>query len=99
MEGLYTDWPDSDSLVSKIECSELSQLLPTLDSGMIPKMEACLKAVEAGVNAAHVIDGRTEHAVVLELLTSGGIGTMILPDNYDRADYPEGTVFRKDDNA
>ena len=99
VEGLYTDWPDSDSLVSKIECSELSQLLPTLDSGMIPKMEACLKAVEAGVNAAHVIDGRTEHAVVLELLTSGGIGTMILPDNYDRADYPEGTVFRKDDNA
>lgn len=99
VEGLYTDWPDSDSLVSKIECSELSQLLPTLDSGMIPKMEACLKAVEAGVNAAHVIDGRTEHTVVLELLTSGGIGTMILPDNYDRADYPEGTVFRKDDNA
>ncbi|AIT61010.1 acetylglutamate kinase [Corynebacterium doosanense] len=97
VEGLYTDWPNQDSLVSKIEASELSALLPTLDSGMIPKMEACLTAVTGGVNAAHVIDGRFAHSVLLELLTMGGIGTMVLPDNYVRDNYPEGTVFRKDD--
>lgn len=62
---------------------------------MIPKMESCLNAVRGGVSAAHVIDGRIAHSVLLELLTMGGIGTMVLPDNYDREDYPEGTVFRK----
>jgi acetylglutamate kinase len=96
VEGLYTDWPNRDSLVSKIVTSELENLLPDLDSGMIPKMESCLRAVRGGVSAAHVIDGRIAHSVLLELLTMGGIGTMVLPDDYDRADYPAGTVLRKD---
>lgn len=99
VEGLYTDWPDRESLVSKIDCGQLASLLPRLDSGMIPKMESCLKAVEAGVSAAHVIDGRIGHSVLLELLTPGGIGTMVLPNDYDKHDYPEGTIFRKDDAA
>ncbi|QPK80125.1 acetylglutamate kinase [Corynebacterium lizhenjunii] len=98
VEGLYTDWPNRDSLVSKIEAADLSAVLPGLDSGMIPKMESCLRAVEQGVNAAHVIDGRIAHAVLLELLTPGGIGTMVLPDGYQRTNYPDGTVFRKDDH-
>lgn len=97
VEGLYTDWPNTDSLVSKIEATQLAQLMPTLNSGMIPKMEAALHAVENGVSAAHIIDGRSEHAVILELLTMGGIGTMVLPDDYERSNYPEGTVLRKDD--
>lgn len=97
VEGLYTDWPNRDSLVSKIEVDNLKSLLPGLDSGMIPKMESCLMAVEGDVSAAHVIDGRIAHAVLLELLTTGGIGTMVLPNEYNREDYPEGTVFRKDD--
>ncbi len=96
VEGLYTDWPNKDSLVSKIQLAELEDILPGLDSGMIPKMESCLRAVQAGVSAAHVIDGRIAHSVILELLTMGGIGTMVLPDVYDRDNYPEGTVFRKD---
>ena len=96
VEGLYTDWPNKDSLLSKIETSELEAILPKLDSGMIPKMESCLRAVQGGVSAAHVIDGRIAHSVILELLTMGGIGTMVLPDNYDRENYPAGTVFRKD---
>ena len=99
VEGLYTDWPDRESLVSKIDCGQLVSLLPRLDSGMIPKMESCLKAVEAGVSAAHVIDGRIGHSVLLELLTPGGIGTMVLPNDYDKHDYPDGTIFRKDDAA
>ncbi len=97
VEGLYTDWPNKDSLVSKIKITELESILPGLDSGMIPKMESCLRAVQGGVSAAHVIDGRIAHSVILELLTMGGIGTMVLPDVYDRENYPEGTVFRKDD--
>ena len=98
VEGLYTDWPNRESLVSKIEVDKLRALLPGLDSGMIPKMESCLMAVEGGVSAAHVIDGRIAHAVLLELLTTGGIGTMVLPTDYNRENYPEGTIFRKDDN-
>ncbi|QYH19791.1 acetylglutamate kinase [Corynebacterium aquatimens] len=97
VEGLYTDWPDKDSLLSKIEVGELEKMMPRLDSGMIPKMEACLTAVKGGVRAAHVIDGRIAHSVLLELLTMGGIGTMVLPDAYDLAHYPDGTVFRKDE--
>ncbi|QGU01909.1 Acetylglutamate kinase [Corynebacterium kalinowskii] len=96
VEGLYTDWPNKDSLVSAIKSSKLRDILPKLDSGMIPKMESCLEAVDNGVAAAHVIDGRIAHSVLLELLTMGGIGTMVLPDGYDRDNYPDGTVFRKD---
>lgn len=99
VEGLYKDWPDRDSLVSTIEVDELDALLPELDSGMIPKMEACLNAVRGGVNAAHVIDGREAHSVVLELLTEGGVGTMVLPNNHRSRHYPGGTVLRKDDHA
>ena len=77
VERLYTDWPDRSSLVSYIGTGPLQQLLPSLDSGMIPKMEACLRAVTGGVDAAHVIDGRVEHSVLLEILTEGGIGTMV----------------------
>lgn len=97
VEGLYTDWPNKDSLLSKITLSELERMVPDLDSGMIPKMEACMTAVRGGVSASHVIDGRIPHAVLLELLTMGGVGTMVLPDDYVKTDYPEGTVFRKDD--
>ncbi|MBK4175101.1 acetylglutamate kinase [Corynebacterium macginleyi] len=97
VEGLYTEWPDKGSLVSKIAIDQLSGLLGGLSSGMIPKMESCLKAVQGGVSAAHVIDGRIDHSVLLELLTPGGIGTMVLPNDFEKHDYPEGTVFRKDD--
>ncbi len=97
VEGLYTDWPNKDSLLSKITLSQLESMMPGLDSGMIPKMEACMTAVKGGANAAHVIDGRIPHSVLLELLTTGGIGTMVLPDDYEKENYPEGTVFRKDD--
>ena len=77
VQGLYTDWPDKNSLVSRIAPDELEKLLPSLDTGMIPKMEACLSAIRGGVSAAHVIDGRVPHSVILELMTTGGIGTMV----------------------
>jgi acetylglutamate kinase len=80
VEGLYTDWPDRDSLVAKIGADRLEELLPGLTSGMVPKMEACLRAVRGAVPAAHVIDGRLAHSVLLEVFTSKGVGTMVLPD-------------------
>ena len=79
VEGLYTDWPDRGSLRTEIGADELEALLPSLASGMIPKMEACLRAVRGGVPRAHVIDGRVEHAVLLEVFTSDGVGTMVVP--------------------
>ena len=77
--GLYTRWPDLDSLVSEIDVATLTGLLPTLESGMVPKIEACLRAVGGGVPSAHVIDGRVEHCVLLELLTDEGSGTKVVP--------------------
>jgi acetylglutamate kinase len=79
VEGLYTSWPNRDSLVSEIDTATLSQLLPTLEAGMIPKVEACLRAVTAGVPSAHVIDGRVEHCVLVELFTDAGTGTKVVP--------------------
>ncbi|MGV9482681.1 acetylglutamate kinase [Gordonia aichiensis] len=77
VEGLYTDWPDRSSLTSEIDAAALAELLPRLDAGMVPKMEACLRAVRGGVPSAHVIDGRVPHSVLLELFTGEGIGTMV----------------------
>ncbi|MGW6423598.1 acetylglutamate kinase [Nocardia sp. NPDC055053] len=77
VEGLYTDWPDRSSLTSEIDATALAELLPRLDAGMVPKMEACLRAVQGGVPSAHVIDGRVPHSVLLELFTGEGIGTMV----------------------
>ena len=77
--GLYTDWPDTGSLISQIAGDELAALLPRLEAGMVPKMEACLRAVKGGVPAAHVVDGRVAHSTLLEVFTSEGFGTMVTP--------------------
>lgn len=79
VEGVYAKWPDRDSLLTEIDAAALEQLLPTLDAGMVPKMEACLRAVRGGVPSAHVIDGRLAHSVLLEMFTGEGIGTMVTP--------------------
>ncbi|WP_440709577.1 acetylglutamate kinase [Herbiconiux sp. YIM B11900] len=77
--GLYADWPNRDSLVSVIESEELRSLVPSLESGMIPKMAACLEAVDGGVAKAAIIDGREPHSVLLEVFTQGGFGTEVVP--------------------
>jgi len=77
VEGLYADWPASDEVISALTADELEILLPSLSSGMVPKMEACLRAVRGGVASAHVLDGRVPHAVLLEIFTDEGIGTMV----------------------
>ncbi|HVL85820.1 MAG TPA: acetylglutamate kinase [Pseudonocardia sp.] len=77
VEGLYADYPDPDSVITSLTAAELEPMLPHLESGMAPKMEACLRAVRGGVGQAHVIDGRVPHSVLLEVFTSEGVGTMV----------------------
>jgi acetylglutamate kinase len=78
VQGLYRDWPDTDSLISSLSAAELEGLLPGLESGMIPKMTACLDAVRGGVAKAAIIDGRLAHSVLLEAFTAEGIGTEVV---------------------
>lgn len=75
--GLYSDWPDRSSLISEITSVELRELIPSLESGMVPKMSACLEAVDGGVPKAHIIDGRDPHSILLEIFTESGVGTQV----------------------
>jgi len=79
--GLYADWPNSTEVIRQIGAADLATMLPGLAAGMIPKMEACLSAVLAGVPKATVIDGRVPHSLLLEIFTDEGIGTMVLGDS------------------
>jgi acetylglutamate kinase len=76
--GLYRDWPTCADFVHQISPADLRVMLGTLDAGMLPKMEACLQAVDGGVRRAHVVDGRIAHAVLVEVFTDSGIGTMVV---------------------
>jgi acetylglutamate kinase len=77
--GLYANWPDRDSILSVITADELRELIPRLESGMIPKMTACLHAVEGGVPKSAIIDGRAPHSILLEVFTTQGVGTEVVP--------------------
>ncbi|MBO9521196.1 MAG: acetylglutamate kinase [Nocardioidaceae bacterium] len=79
VEGLYRDYGNSDDVIGEISPEELGALMPSLDSGMIPKMQACLDALAGGVPRATVVDGREPHAVLLEIFTDEGVGTQVLP--------------------
>ncbi len=79
VEGLYANWPDNTELIDQLDAAELERIIPSLSSGMVPKMEACLTAVQGGVPQAHVLDGRVPHSLLLEIFTNEGIGTMVMP--------------------
>ena len=78
--GLYRTWPPATphDVISRLGADDLEAMLPTLASGMVPKMEACLRAVRGGVPRAHVIDGRLPHSLLLEVVTDAGVGTMVM---------------------
>jgi acetylglutamate kinase len=85
--GLYPRWNGQDAAaaaqarpISQLTVDELATLMPGLSDGMIPKMGACLSAVRGGVPQAHVLDGRLPHAILLEIFTDAGIGTMVVPN-------------------
>ncbi|HTJ74717.1 MAG TPA: acetylglutamate kinase [Acidimicrobiales bacterium] len=77
--GVLRDLADPDSLVSSASADELEKLIGdgTLTGGMIPKIASCVQAVRGGVRHAHILDGRVPHALLLEMLTRDGIGTMV----------------------
>jgi acetylglutamate kinase len=77
--GLYRDWPHSEDVIQEISPESLAALMPSLASGMVPKMGACLQAVQAGVPRATVVDVRLPHAATLEIFTDEGVGTQVLP--------------------
>ncbi len=91
VEGLYANWPERDSLISSVTVRQLRELLPSLESGMIPKMTACLQAVDGGVERAHIVDGRLAHSMLLEIFTAAGIGTQVVPDDDGPAGPYEGS--------
>lgn len=77
VEGLYGNWPDPSSLITSISTDQLRSMLDSLESGMIPKMRACLSAVDSGVPQAHIVDGRQPHSMLLEIFTTAGVGTQV----------------------
>jgi acetylglutamate kinase len=79
--GVYGDWPDETSLISRIDVQGMEQLIAggKVSEGMIPKLESCVSALRAGVRSAHVLDGRLPHALLLEFFTREGVGTMVRP--------------------
>jgi acetylglutamate kinase len=95
VEGLYRDWPDSDDVIGHISPEALEELMPTLASGMVPKMQACLNAVRGGVPRATVVDGREPHAVLLEIFTDDGVGTQVLPGAETKIRQARGTSEEK----
>lgn len=81
VEGVYKDVDDKSSFLSQLHMDEAKEYIRggIIAGGMIPKVEACLRALEAGAHKAHIIDGRLTHSIILEIFTSRGIGTMVLP--------------------
>ncbi|HEY8114165.1 MAG TPA: acetylglutamate kinase [Actinomycetes bacterium] len=90
--GLYRSWPATangstsrpdrqhgDGIIPRVRAGDLAKLFPAIEAGMAPKVEACLRAVRGGVPAAHIVDGRLPHAVLVEIFTDAGIGTMVVP--------------------
>jgi acetylglutamate kinase len=91
--GLYPRWSGTDvasalqaTPISQLTADQLEGLMPGLSDGMVPKMGACLSAVRGGVPQAHVLDGRLPHAILLEIFTDAGIGTMVVPGGADVSD-------------
>jgi len=79
VEGLYRDLGDEDSLISRVTIGELATLIDegSASAGMLPKLRSCVHAVERGVDRVHILDGRVQHALLLEIFTPEGIGTMV----------------------
>jgi len=81
VQGLRSNPEDPESLLARIDAATIDQMIASgaAAGGMIPKAEACALAVRGGVRAAHILDGRVPHALLVELFTDGGVGTMVTP--------------------
>ncbi len=88
VDGIYLDFSDKSTLIMRMALSEAVELAQsgTMSSGMIPKINACVTALSAGVKKAHIINGTTPHSLVLEIFTDSGVGTMIMRHQNDSID-------------
>jgi acetylglutamate kinase len=82
IEGVYKDPADPSTLISELHCAEARQLIADgyIGGGMLPKLNNCIEAIDAGVSRVHILDGRIAHCLLLEIFTNKGIGTAILGD-------------------
>ena len=87
IDSLYRDWPTCKEPVERIGVTAARAMVPTLESGMRPKLGACIEAVSRGVGQATIIDGRQPHSMLLEIFTNKGLGTMVVPD--EREEEPQ----------
>ena len=87
VDGLYRDFDDKSTLISRISLDEVREMVDKkqVSTGMIPKLRSCIRALDAGVHRAHILNGTTPHALLLEMLTDKGVGTMIVPPDGDAA--------------
>jgi acetylglutamate kinase len=83
VEGIYADPSDAKTLLSRLTLDEARDLVPTMAGGMLPKVESCIAALEGGVAQAHILDGRVQHSILLEVFTPEGIGTMLVPADWE----------------
>jgi acetylglutamate kinase len=85
VDGLYRDFSDPTSLISRFKLADAREMLASgeLTKGMIPKLQAVVTAMQAGVSRAHILNGTIPHSMLLEIFTNEGVGTMVLPDNQD----------------
>lgn len=102
VDGLYKDFDDKHSLISNMHLGEAQDMLVngTLSTGMIPKIQACVDALSAGVSRAYILNGTLAHSILLEMFTDHGVGTMIVPDDDEEtpegfSEYPEGNLASK----
>jgi acetylglutamate kinase len=84
VEGVLANPGDESSLIQRMDRSALADLLPSIGGGMLPKLGSVAAALEAGVTRAHILDGRVQHVLLLEMFTREGIGTMVTQDGDER---------------
>ncbi|MDR2956921.1 MAG: acetylglutamate kinase [Coriobacteriales bacterium] len=94
VDGLYSDFEDKSSLIFRLSLTEAEQMMASLSSGMLPKIEACIKALKSGVSRAHILNGTIPHSLLLEIFTNEGVGTMIMADDdeYSPEEFRVATV-------
>jgi acetylglutamate kinase len=83
-EGVMRNVADDSSLIQRMDLTDLKALLPSIEGGMLPKLTSVAASLEAGVKRAHILDGRVQHVLLLEMFTREGIGTMVTQDGDDR---------------
>ncbi|MDO5746964.1 MAG: acetylglutamate kinase [Actinomycetaceae bacterium] len=95
VKGIYRDYPDPDSLIRCLPLAQARELLKEMETGMVPKLAACIQAIEGGVRQATVVDGRIPHQTLLEIFTDDGVGTMVVAKDTDCVEFMRSTKYRK----